>query len=205
MSSLGGIKKGISKNQNGLTNAAERLSALQRLDALEASFNKLIRVLGNDQTTTAQKLDSLALGVNAIAELVGRKAVEDKASEMHVAELEAKVANVDEAIKASLTAGAIVPTDTVAGEHLFVVTQQKNDKGETLHPSKIQLELEGYTPEIQALLADKKVGQVITLPTGGSLTVLEIYLSTGKKETDVANENNLADSALEEPAIEETN
>jgi len=205
MSSLGGIKKGISKNQNGLTNAAERLSALQRLDALEASFNKLIRVLGNDQTTTAQKLDSLARGVNAIAELVGRKAVEDKASEMHVAELEAKVANVDEAIKASLTAGAIVPTDTVAGEHLFVVTQQKNDKGETLHPSKIQLELEGYTPEIQALLADKKVGQVITLPTGGSLTVLEIYLSTGKKETDVANENNLADSALEEPAIEETN
>lgn len=205
MSSLGGIKKGISKNQNGLTNAAERLSALQRLDALEASFNKLIRVLGNDQTTTAQKLDSLALGVNAIAELVGRKAVEDKASEMHVAELEAKVANVDEAIKASLTAGAIVPTDTVAGEHVFVVTQQKNDKGETLHPSKIQLELEGYTPEIQALLADKKVGQVITLPTGGSLTVLEIYLSTGKKETDVANENNLADSALEEPAIEETN
>lgn len=205
MSSLGGIKKGISKNQNGLTNAAERLSALQRLDALEASFNKLIRVLGNDQTTTAQKLDSLARGVNAIAELVGRKAVEDKASEMHVAELEAKVANVDEAIKASLTAGAIVPTDTVAGEHVFVVTQQKNDKGETLHPSKIQLELEGYTPEIQALLADKKVGQVITLPTGGSLTVLEIYLSTGKKETDVANENNLADSALEEPAIEETN
>jgi hypothetical protein len=205
MSSLGGIKKGISKNQNGLTNAAERLSALQRLDALEESFSKLIQVLSKDQTTVAQKLENIERGLNAVAELVGRKSVEEKASEMHVVELEAKVANVDEAIKASLTAGAIVPTDTVAGEHIFVVTQQKNEKGEVLHPSKIQLELEGYTPEVRALLVDKKVGETIVLPTGGSLTVLEVYLSTGKKEADTANENNLANSALEEPALQEDN
>jgi hypothetical protein len=191
MSSLGSIKKGINGKVNGLTNARERQSALQRLDSLEASFAKLIQVLGKEQTTTNSKFENIERGLNAIAELVGRKAVEDKASEMHIAELEAKVANVEEALKASLTAGAIIPTDTVAGEHVFVVTQQKTENGDVLHPSKIQLELDGYVPEIRALLNDKKVGDVIELPSGGSLTILEVYVSTGKKEANSESEGNL--------------
>jgi hypothetical protein len=191
MSSLGSIKKGINGKINGLTNARERQSALQRLDSLEASFTKLIQVLGKEQTTTNSKFENIERGLNAIAELIGRKAVEDKASEMHIAELEAKVANVEEALKASLTAGAIIPTDTVAGEHVFVVTQQKTENGDVLHPSKIQLELDGYVPEIRALLNDKKVGDVIELPSGGSLTILEVYVSTGKKEANSESEGNL--------------
>lgn len=182
---MGKLEKKLSKKINGLTNAKKQLNALQRLDSLESSFRMLIQSLGKQQVDLNNRFTNVERGIDAVAELIGRDAVENKAKELHIKQLEDEAARTGEALQAALKAGTIISTDTVKDGETFVVVQQKGSDGTIRNPSKIQIPLDGYVPEIKALLQDKKVGDTIPLPSGDIITILECYQPTDKKEPDV--------------------
>jgi hypothetical protein len=179
------LSKQLGKRINGLSGAKKQLNALQRLDAIESSFNQLIEQLGKQQVALKNRFDNIERGIDAVAELIGREAVENKAKELHTKQLEEEAARTTEAIEAAVKAGTIEATDKVKDEQTFVVVQQKGPDGTVRTPSKIQIPLNGYVPEVKALLQDKKVGEEVTLPSGDTIIILECYQPTGKKEPDV--------------------
>ena len=182
---MGKLGKQLAKKINGLTGAKKQLSALQRLDGLENSFVKLVQQLGKYQVDLNNRFINIERGLDAIAELIGREAVENKAKELHTKHLEEEVVRTTEAIQAALKAGTVEITDTIKDGQTFVIVQQKAPDGTIRVPSKIQIPLDGYIPEVKALLEGKKVGDSIILPSGDVITVLEAYQPTGKKEPDV--------------------
>jgi hypothetical protein len=182
MSKLG---KQLEKKINGLSGAKKQQNALQRLDSMEASFRQLIEQLGKQQVSIKNRFDNIERGIDAIAELIGREAVENKAKELHTKQLEDEATQTGEAIKAAVKAGTVEPVEAVRDGQTFVVVQQTGPDGTVRTPSKIQIPLEGYVPEVKALLQDKKVGDTVTLPSGDIITVLECYQPTGKQEPDV--------------------
>jgi len=179
------LSKQLGKKINGLSGAKKQLNALQRLDGMESSFSQLIEQLGKQQVSLNNRFDNIERGIDAIAELIGREAVENKAKELFTKQLEDKVTKTTEAIEGAVKAGTIEATDTVKDDQTFVVVQQKGPDGTVRVPSKVQITLGEYVPEVKALLQDKKVGDTVTLPSGDILTVLECYQSTGKQEPDV--------------------
>ena len=179
------LGKQMAKKINGLTNAKKQLSALQRLDGLESSFVKLVQQLGKYQADLGIRFTNIERGLDAVAELIGREAVTNKAQELHTKQLEEEVVQTAEAIQAAVKAGTMEATDTIKDGQTFVVVQQKGPDGTVKVPSKIQIPLDGYVPEVKALLEGKKVGESVTMPNGDIITVLETYQPTGKKEPDV--------------------
>jgi hypothetical protein len=179
------LSKQLGKKINGLSGAKKQLNALQRLDGMESSFSQLIEQLGKQQVSLNNRFDNIERGIDAIAELIGREAVENKAKELFTKQLEEEAARTTEAIAASVKAGTVEATDTVKDGETYVVVQQKGPDGTIRTPSRIQIPLEGYVPEVKALLQDKKVGDTVTLPSGDIITILECYQPTGKQEPDV--------------------
>ena len=181
---MGKLENKLSKRISGLTNAKKTLTALQRLDGMETSFSKLIQALGKNEIEANNRFINIERGLDAIAEIIGREAVENKAKELHTKQLEDEATKTSEAIQAAVKAGTVEVVDTIKNDETFVVVQQKSPDGTVRVPSKIQIPLNGFIPEVKALLQDKKVGDSVTLPNGDTVFILECYQPTDKKEPD---------------------
>jgi hypothetical protein len=193
--------KKMNKKTDGLGNNAKREEALVRLGRLEEAFKELMPALKKafsqvqkDSSDAGTAIQNLDLVVASLISVVGNKLpgltkdgllelVKEDVKTTQIAQIEAESEQSAATLKVAIAEGKLTPADTVVNETDIIVNSQINDKGEVMHPLKSYLTLGQFNPGVKELLKDKKVGDVVTLPTGGSVTVLEIYNVVEPKET----------------------
>ncbi len=175
------LKKTIEKNLNGLTNAKQRGNALERLDQIENKFQALVTQLRDAHIKIEERLDSVTRGMNAAITLLGVDNVQNEAKRQHTEQLEEQAAATASNVEENVKAGLLETGECVAPLHLVVI-QEKSPEGNVLPPSQVFTSFEDIVPEVKALLEGKKVGEVVTLPNGRTVTVLAVYRPVTKSE-----------------------
>lgn len=176
MSGQGSLKKSVQKAQGGApTNAQQRNDLFQRVGRLEVAIQNLSQQAQAALEKLSQRLNVTNQALAAVCELLGTETVHAKATEMHIRELETEAEAQAAQVLDAVEKGQLISTETVGKNCPMVVTQQTGANGQVLHPSRVHLPLEGYSPEVQALLEGKATGDVIELPDGSKLTVLASY------------------------------
>lgn len=191
----------MNKKTDGLGNNAKREDALNRIGNLEKAFQQLVPALEKsfkkaqeDNNEMSGAIDNLDRVLTALIEVVGKRLggsdepslldqVKEVVKNNRIKEIESEAAQSDANLKVAVAEGKLIAAEAVKNENDILVTTQTNDKGEVLHPTRAFLTLGQFNPGVKELLVDKKCGDVITLPTGGSVTILEIYNIVNQAET----------------------
>jgi hypothetical protein len=189
----------MNKKTDGLGNNAKRNEALTRIANLEGAIQQLVPALDRSFTNAAKEANELSKNitaldqvVNALIEVLQKQTdvsclmhhVKEQVKTNKIAQLEAESEAYVANLKVALAEGKVIPTETAKNDDDILVISQVNDKGETLHPSKAFITLAQFNPGVKELVTDKKAGEVVTLPTGGSITILEIYSVVPQKEAE---------------------
>lgn len=188
-----------SKKTDGLSNNTVRLNAVQRLNNLEAAFTQLAGALQNSfkqiQDDAKERADNLerydqfimAL-VEELSEKTGNKDLLKDTTERlkanRIKALEEQVVANEAAIQVAVAEKNLYAQDQESELTSLIVSTQTDKDGNILHPSKTFLKPEQFVPAVQELLKEKKVGDVITLPEGGTLTILGIYRDPNQEELE---------------------
>lgn len=174
--------------KQGLTNYKKRVEIEERVFNLEQmsakvveSVNNSFQQLAKDNTETAKTIHDFDLVMQAMMEVLGGKddtfavKVKEVLTKLKINELEAKAEKQMAELKVMETEGKIVKTEQVTSDNDFVVTSTKGDDGKLRYPTKSVGIVGMFIPAVKELLINKKAGETLTLPTGGTLEVLEVY------------------------------
>lgn len=178
MSSGGSMSKQIGKKQNGITNHKQRATALERLELLEAQMQVLAKNLQGIFNNLTEEHTNTNRVLAAATEIIGRQAVQDKAKEMRITELETQADQNDKNMEESVKMGTVKPIDEVIdSETVVVVVQEKDKEGNTKYPTRSYSNLAAFEDKIKASLIGKKPGDVLTVEDsdGVTLTLLKVY------------------------------
>jgi hypothetical protein len=178
-----GIK--LSGAKGGLTNESKRREAFERLTLLEGAYAKLISAVNEsfqkvarDAVNTNQDVLTLDRFLGSLMEVLGSD-INDKVRELvkskRIAELEAEAETQTQQVKVLVAEGKLKAMDTVSDENSFMVVTQRDETGNPKHPVRQHASLEQFEPAVKELLVGKKVGETLTLPTGGTVEILECY------------------------------
>jgi hypothetical protein len=170
------ISNKFSKKTDGLSNNKIRQTLKEDLHKAIEAHNALARITQNNVEEISDRLADISIIQQALAQLVGIEKVNEAAKAIRIKLLEEEVARQSESVAKGVEEKKLLKTDTITEDSL-VVTSVTKTNGEPMHPSKNYLPFGYYKPEVKALLKDKKVGDKIELPTGGStIEVLEVYI-----------------------------
>jgi hypothetical protein len=189
---MGRIK--IKGEKQGLTNAKARNDAVDRIGQLEQMMAKVVESVNNsfqqiakDNASIMDTIHNFDLVMQAMMEVLDGSAVldgtekkfsnsvSDALKRLKIAELEGKAEKQLAELKIMETENKIVKTDTITSDNDFVITTTKDEKGQQRYPTKSVGIVGMFVPAVKELLINKKAGETLTLPTGGTLEVLEVY------------------------------
>lgn len=149
-------------------------SLLERTESLEATLPAMANAIQQVVNQLTSRLDNLDRVIMAVVELTGKDAVAAAVEAAMTKEaneaMDQAKANLDQAV----AVGQAVPVATVAIDTL-VIGQEVNKDGVVIVPGRIQMAFESFSPEIQALLMGKAIGDVVETPSGNKFTVQEIF------------------------------
>lgn len=193
----------MNKKSDGLSNNTKRENALKRIENLEQAFQQLVSALkgsfekvqsdSNEMSSAVTNLDRV---LTATISVIGGKLncnkdellelVKEEVKVNRIAKIEAESQQSDANLKVALAEGKLIAADTIKNDDDIIVSTQVNEKGEVLHPIRAFLALSQFNPGVKELLAGKKVGEEVTIPTGGSVKVLEVYNIVKQEDTPKA-------------------
>ena len=170
------MSKQFSKGQDGMSNSKKRQQAIGAIKQVVEHHNMLAKIVDDGFKDIASRIEDISVVLQAISQVVGLDKVNEKAKEIRIQLLENESAEQGKNVEKAVAEGRLVVTET-ATENTLVVTTVKKADGSPMYPSKSYLPFAQLKPEVQAVLRDKKVGAVETLPTdGGTIELLAIYL-----------------------------
>ncbi len=191
--------------QNRPTNTKQRQDAFTHLDV----HDNQIGALRHGYEATKKELKNFERVIDAIIELVGVSAVQEKIRELRIKEMEAGADNDDKLLAETVARGEMRPIEAIripkedgAEETCYVVLQQTGKDGSIRHPSRIHVQIKAVETEVQAQLEGKKLGEEITLPSEDVVKVLGIYEVVPVEERPVPDQTDASLEAAVEPVSE---
>jgi len=192
--------KKLNKGKDGLSNNKARLNAVQRLNNLETAFTQLAGALQNsfkqiqdDSKQLSENLEQYDQFLMAMVETLSKKMdykelladTTEQLKNNRIKALEEQVAANDAAIQVAVAEHKLYAENQESELTSLIVSTQTDKDGNVLHPSKTFLTPGQFTPAVQELLKGKKVGDVIGLPEGGTLTILGLYRNPEGNEATI--------------------
>jgi hypothetical protein len=170
------LSKQLSKKQDGLGNNKARQGLADQLQEVINKHNQLAQIMRNSFDEMTERLNDASIVQQAIAQVVGIEKVNENAKGIRIKLLEDEATQQGKNVAKGVEDGTLLNAETVT-EGSLVVTSVKKADGSPMYPSKSYLPFGYYKPEVQAVIRDKKVGDIVTLPMDGSIMeVLEIYV-----------------------------
>lgn len=195
------VLKALNKD-SGLSNHKKREDALERISNLEKFSAKIVESVDNSFKTVAKdiqdctsNIEGLDRLIRAIIEVSGpdfQTKVTEQIKTTRIAELEAQSASSAASVKMYVAEGKLKVAEEVLNDTDILVVTQKDENGELKYPVRNHLALVQFVPAVKELLTNKKVGETVSLPTGGTVEILEVYAvvpqdeESGEKLPDTA-------------------
>jgi hypothetical protein len=184
MSAGSSLRKGLSSHKNGgLATEKQRADALSLIAALNNRLQSVVAQLNAELTKVNEKIDGLARVCSALTKLGGEVEVTAEIQRQRHAELNEESSQIAEIIKKAVEAGTMVAGDTIE-ERSIVVSTERDPQGTIRQPEFIRTPLSSYVDEVRDLLVGKKVGDVVTMEDGSTITVVEVYQPVVKAQGD---------------------
>ena len=173
------------KKDPSLTNAKQREDAVGRISNLERAYAKMVesidasfKEVATDLQDSNKSVDGMDCLFRALMEVLGKDVeakIIERVKENRIAELEVQSAKAAESVKVFLAEGKLVEAGVVKNDTDILVVTQKDQDGNLRYPVRNHLALVQFTAGVKELLTDKNVGDVVTLPEGGTVEILECY------------------------------
>ena len=181
---MSNILKSLNKDPS-LTNHKQRENALERISNLEKFSAKVVESVDGSFKTVAKDLqdcnsniEGLDRLIRAIIEVSGPEfntKVTEQIKATRIAELEAQSASSAASVKMYVAEGKLKVADTVLNDTDILIVTQKDGNGDLKYPVRNHLALVQFIPAVKELLMNKKVGETVSLPDGGTVEILEVY------------------------------
>jgi DNA repair exonuclease SbcCD ATPase subunit len=185
-----------SKKDPSLTNAKQRQDAVGRISNLERAYTKMVesidasfKEVATDLQDSNKSIDGMDRLLRALMEVLGKDVetkIIERVKENRIAELEAQSAKAAESVKVFLAEGKLLAATVVKNDTDILVVTQKDQDGNLRYPVRNHLALVQFTAGVKELLTDKNVGEVVTLPEGGTVEILECYNVVAQDEKQEA-------------------
>lgn len=135
-------------------------SALERIAAIEESFDGLLKGLEHTVQGLNTRLSTLEETLAAVVRNIGTEQVQATVLETRRERQEQQAIAAKKEITDLVTAGTLVAAEEV-GEDSFIVGHDVDAKGETVFPGFGHVHFKAVKPELQAGLKGSKVGAKI--------------------------------------------
>lgn len=189
MSAGSSLRKGLTSHKtSGVATERQRGDIRSELDALSARLGAVIPQVNQAFKKINEKADELARVCAALTKLTGQQAVTEEIQRQHIEELNAESAAAGAIIEKAVAAGTMAPTDTITANNNIVVTTERQPDGTIRQPEFIRSALGIYVDEVKEKLLGKKVGDVVTMEDGSTITVVEVYQAVLKTEEVASDE-----------------
>lgn len=189
---LGKKRNGMKKKDPSISNNKQRQNIEQRVYSLEQSFVQLVPAINQSLGQVDGQLKQLNNNLNnldrilaAVLDVLGKETTEkvmESVKNRRVQELEDESKAQGERIAVMLAEGKLEKTDKLDSDSNIIVITERDDKGEAKHPIKTYGILSMFDGAVKELLTGKNVCETLTLPTGGTVEILECYKVVEKKE-----------------------
>jgi hypothetical protein len=183
---MGRIK--VKAEKQGMTNSKKREEAIDRIGNLEQGLAKLVETINNsfkqitqDNTNISSSIHDFYLVMQAMMEVLGGTdtkfafSVREALQRLKIAELEGKAEKQLAELKIMETEGKVIKVLSIDSDNDFVISSQKGEDGSQKYPTKAVGIVGMFIPAVKELLMGKKPSETLTLPTGGTLEILEVY------------------------------
>lgn len=149
-------------------------SALERIEALEQEFPRIIGGVNNGFMNVEGRLNETTEIMNAMAELIGQDSVAAKVAENRTKRAEATAAAQTEGLAKALADGKVAKVETIS-EKTIIIAKAFDKDGNLEVPGRIQMDFGQVKPEFREQFLGKSVGAILDTPVGGKLEVTELY------------------------------
>ncbi len=169
--------------QQTLRNETRSLS--DQVKELKTGQDNIIKVINSQLGPLPRKVDLMEEVVDAVMVLSGftKTEVENqiKAKRSDIARAEGESAKA--ALAEGVTNGYLTLIPTITEKTIVVATESdpsgklvdKDGEGRFIHEGRIEVLFESLSPDMKTLLNGKSVNEVVDLPSGGKLTLNEVY------------------------------
>jgi hypothetical protein len=191
------LSKKLNKGTDGLSNNKKRNEAITAIGQLAKALQELqhaqSKLAGLTQTAVQgieERVENSSIVIQAILNTIEEdyevkpgqprnplnEKVAENAKKIRIKLVEDESAQQGEAVLKALAEGTLIKEETAKENTLLVTTIKKGDGSQT-YPTKNYTPFASLKPEIQAAAKDKKVGDIIELPTegGGTMEIIGIY------------------------------
>ena len=176
------LTKKLNKSNDGLSNNQKRQEIKDIVVRIAKAHNELASIVDKKTQDINDRLDDNSIVMQAIAQILGVEKVAETAKTVRIKIVEDEARQQGENVAKGFAEGKLAKVDKVS-ENTLVVTTVKKPDGTVMYPTKSYLPFGFYKPEVQAVLRDKKVGDVMQLPTdSGNIEILDIYIEVQKSE-----------------------
>jgi hypothetical protein len=149
-------------------------SALERIDALEQEFPRVVMAVNEAFSGQSQRVARLASVVEAVVELFGAEVVDAKIKEVSDRKTMDSLERAKAALEEGLAKGDLLKADAI-GDASLIVGREFDKEGQAIFPGRVQLQFAGIKPEFQEQLRGQGVGFQVETPGEGKFEVVEIY------------------------------
>lgn len=174
-----------------------------RLDGLQHALQNIVSGVNNQFNQVNTNLDSLALLVEAVVNMMGQEKVLEAMQVLQNKRKEAEMEKAKVMIAEDLASGQIKAVETVT-EASLVVGMFQDGNGTVLGVGRDQLVMSAVKPEVQVLFLGASTGTKVALPDGTQFVVAEIYeaMPVSVKEFGALVDGTTDDSAAAQAALD---
>lgn len=155
---------------------ARERNALERIEALEGDFQRLVGAVQQSLSDNEQKLRDISEVLDATVTLFGAETVQRAMADKRLERAKADADRAKGALDEALAKGQMKAIEKVV-DGCLVAGVEKDAKGEIIPPGYVQLSLASIKPEFVEKMKGQAVGFSFETEPGGSFEITGIYES----------------------------